>query len=112
MCKSAPSPSFSTLPTTARLDADMGRRHRCSDIDGFFVNSTDGPVVEAWGRQLRERLRIGSGREGLHVYTNLAHGDEGEVVWYTEEKLPRLKELKSRYDPHSLFSYYNPIASH
>jgi hypothetical protein len=50
-----------------------------------------------------------SGRRDLQVYTNFAHGDEGAAAWYSEENLPRLRQLKSKYDPVSLFSFYNPV---
>jgi hypothetical protein len=40
---------------------------------------------------------------------NFAHGDEGNAAWYTESKLPTLRQLKAKYDPNLLFSFYNPV---
>jgi hypothetical protein len=54
-------------------------------------------------------LQRSSGKDELHVYTNFAHGDEELVAWYTEAHVPRLKTLKKKYDPLSLFSFYDPV---
>lgn len=47
--------------------------------------------------------------KNIEVYVNYGHGNEGELGWYTERKLPRLRDLKKRYDPYGLFTYYNAI---
>jgi hypothetical protein len=67
------------------------------------------PTIDSFGRTFRDLLQKSSGREQLEVYTNFAHGDEGPVAWYTEAHVLRLKELKRKYDPGSLFSFYNPV---
>lgn len=56
-------------------------------------------------------MQQGSGKDDLEVYLHFAHGDEGPESWYTSEKLPKLRSLKTKYDPHGLFSYYNPVQS-
>ncbi|KAL8726430.1 MAG: hypothetical protein Q9166_006708 [cf. Caloplaca sp. 2 TL-2023] len=81
-----------------------------AQVDGFFANITDGPVVDKWGQQVRTQLQQGSGQSRLEVYVHFAHGDEGSESWYAGAKMPRLKHLKQKYDPYSLFSYYNPIS--
>lgn len=54
-------------------------------------------------------LQQESGKSNLEVYVHFAHGDEGNAAWYTEQKLEKLEALKNKYDPKSLFSFYNPV---
>jgi hypothetical protein len=65
--------------------------------------------LDSFGKAFRDRLQEISGNEELEAYTNLSHGDEGPEVWYTKAHVPKLKKLKKKYDPASLFSFYNPI---
>jgi len=82
-----------------------------SQIDGFALDSSDIPTLIQWGQDVRSLLQQGSGKNNLEVYTNLANGDEGDKAWYTERKLVGLQPLKAKYDPNSLFSFYNPVSS-
>jgi hypothetical protein len=68
------------------------------------------PAIDSFGRTLRDMLQNISGRDELQVYTHFAHGDEGAATWYSRANIPRLKELKRRYDPNSFFSFYNPVS--
>lgn len=43
------------------------------------------------------------------VYVSYAHGDESLPTKYGEKKLPRLLELKKKWDPKSLFSFNNGL---
>jgi hypothetical protein len=78
-------------------------------IDGFAPNASDISPLIQWGRKVRSQLQQGSGKDDLEVYVHFAHGDEGSAAWYTESKLFQLQALKAKYDPHSLFSFYNPV---
>ncbi|RYP58486.1 hypothetical protein DL769_008937 [Monosporascus sp. CRB-8-3] len=64
------------------------------------------------GKQLRQILYEGSGREHVPAYVNYAFGDEGPEQWYGSEswRQSRLQSLKKKYDPEGLFSFYAPIA--
>lgn len=81
----------------------------------IIYNSTgaeEDKTVGDLGEQLREIVREGTGREELHSYVNYAYGDEGPAAWYGHEdwRQDRLKELKTKYDPKGVFSFYAPIA--
>lgn len=81
----------------------------CSQVDGVGTSDADLPELEQFGRDVRDMLQSGSGRESLHAFVHFAHGDEPPAAWYSAEKLPVLGELKSVYDPFNLFSWYNPV---
>ncbi|KAH7320279.1 hypothetical protein B0I35DRAFT_431078 [Stachybotrys elegans] len=78
-------------------------------IDGFAMDPSQVSSVNEFGKEIRDRFQRGSGRRDLSVYVNFAHGDEPAKAWYSSRKLPKLRELKRRYDPNSSFSFYNPI---
>ncbi|TGO20463.1 hypothetical protein BPAE_0294g00090 [Botrytis paeoniae] len=80
-----------------------------AQIDCFALDASATPALAQWGKEMRDILHQGSGKANLEVYVHFAHGDEGNAAWYTEHKLKQLKELKNKYDPNSLFSFYNPV---
>lgn len=82
-----------------------------SQIDGFALQSSATSALNQWGRQVRDRLQRGSGKPSLEVYVHFAHGDEGPTAWYTGSKLLQLRALKAKYDPNTLFSFYNAVSS-
>lgn len=53
----------------------------------------------------------GASTNNIEVYVHYGHGDEGDLGWYTERKLPRLQALKQQYDPNNLFSHYNALGT-
>ncbi|KAI1499777.1 hypothetical protein F5X99DRAFT_410694 [Biscogniauxia marginata] len=71
-------------------------------------SSTEEPA-NALGRELRDDFATTSGFPDLSVYVNYAHGDETIEQIYGEHKLPRLAQLKRRYDPHNVFAFNNPL---
>ncbi|ESZ91465.1 hypothetical protein SBOR_8150 [Sclerotinia borealis F-4128] len=71
-------------------------------------NESQSDAMNAFGASFQSELAASSGYDDLRVYINYGR-DEGEEVWYSERKLPRLKALKRRYDPKELFSHYNPV---
>jgi hypothetical protein len=87
---------------------DLTRTSRHFDIG--FADKSVLPIVTEVGEASRAMLLKTSGAQDLEVYVNLAHGDEGEVSWYSARKLPRLHALKKTYDPYQLFSHYNGLS--
>ncbi|PVI05760.1 FAD-binding domain-containing protein [Periconia macrospinosa] len=69
--------------------------------------SLDG-VVEEYGEEVRSLWRSSSGFEQSRAYLNFAHGDEPLEEIYGES-LPRLKELKKKWDPEAKFNQFFPI---
>jgi len=63
-------------------------------------------------QQSRAAFQKTSGFDHLSVYVNFAHGDEGVDVWYTPRKMNNLTSLKRTWDPHQLFSWYDPVPLH
>lgn len=57
----------------------------------------------------RAELQETSGFDGLSVYVNFAHGDEGVDAWYTLRKIGNLTRLKRKWDPLELFSWSFPV---
>ena len=75
-----------------------------------FADPAAEGAANAFGARVREMMAETSGRDGLAVYVNYAHGDEGEAAWYGES-LERLRELKRQWDPLGLFSSYNAVTA-
>lgn len=63
------------------------------------------------GNQLRNVLHVGSEETDYRVYVNYAYGDETPAEWYGAEewRQHRLQDLKQKYDPKGVFSFYAPI---
>ncbi|KAF2204952.1 FAD-binding domain-containing protein [Delitschia confertaspora ATCC 74209] len=78
-----------------------------------FQNFYDGPAhdTEVYNYQnpLRAQLAATSGFGKLRTYINYAYGDEGPEVWYGKENLPKLSQLKRKWDPLNKFGAGNPI---
>ncbi|KAF7886671.1 uncharacterized protein EAF02_003318 [Botrytis sinoallii] len=65
-------------------------------------------AINAFGASFQAEMAASSGYGDLRVYMNYGR-DEGEKVWYSEGKLPRLKALKRTYDPMGYLVTYNPV---
>lgn len=76
-----------------------------------WTNETSGApqAVATLGPELRDTLVSTAGYDGLACYANYAHGDESPEALYSQEKLPRLSDLKAQWDPDQVFSYYNAV---
>ncbi|KAF2172597.1 hypothetical protein M409DRAFT_62371 [Zasmidium cellare ATCC 36951] len=95
---------------TADEASAYGHRHAkmYMNFEGFYEDrSLDDDVNEFW-TSAREAFTKTGGYGRLSVYPNYARGDEGAEAWYGES-LPRLQEVKQKYDPEGLFSVHNPI---
>ncbi|KAI0430782.1 hypothetical protein F5Y09DRAFT_355762 [Xylaria sp. FL1042] len=80
-------------------------------IIGHFIWAEGDTVTEAashqLGLELRDDLLLTSGYDEVSVFVNYARGDEGLESIYGRDKLPRLAELKKKWDPSNIFAYNN-----
>jgi Berberine and berberine like len=83
-------------------------------IYSFFLislpDSSFESTVTDFAVRNRRKLVETSGAPDLQVYVNYAHGDEGQSAWYAPRKLPKLRALKSKWDPDSLFRFTNALS--
>ncbi|KAL2810523.1 hypothetical protein BJX63DRAFT_422986 [Aspergillus granulosus] len=113
----SPAVIFSRFPNQAvRAVPDEETAYPYRDIsthiyfqDIFKDDPANEAAVYEFLVESRDHFTKTSGFKHLTLYNNFAHGDEGPEVWYTPRKLPRLVELKRKWDPNEVFSYYNPI---
>jgi hypothetical protein len=76
----------------------------------LLPDAASAALAEEFGLETRNELVATGSRDGtLEVYVNYAHGNEGEVAWYSARKLCRLRALKARWDPKQLFSWTNAV---
>ncbi|KAH8168844.1 FAD binding domain-containing protein [Sarocladium implicatum] len=64
--------------------------------------------VKVLGGQIRDEFTATNGYPGRSVYVNYAVGDETLEEIYGSA-LPRLLELKKRWDPENVFCYHHPL---
>jgi hypothetical protein len=63
--------------------------------------------------ELRKEVAASSGFENVTILPNYAHGDEKIENVYGEDNLPRLTELKKKWDSSNLFKINNyPLLQH
>ncbi|KAI4236998.1 MAG: hypothetical protein LQ349_002185 [Xanthoria aureola] len=83
-------------------------------IQMSFTGSPTSPGAKAANKvaqELRTAFSKTSGYNQLEVYVSYAHGDEDPAAWYGKDKLPRLVELKKKWDPKNIFRFDNPLPS-
>ncbi|KAI5917887.1 FAD-binding domain-containing protein [Camillea tinctor] len=78
-------------------------------VDGVGSSASQGLALTQFGREMRDMLQNGSGRDELSVFVHFGHGDEDPAAWFSRDNLPRLMSLKNVYDPLGIFSWYNPV---
>ncbi|KAL9594846.1 MAG: hypothetical protein Q9179_005215 [Wetmoreana sp. 5 TL-2023] len=81
-------------------------------IQMSFTGSPTGAAATAANKlaqELRTAFAKTSGYDQLEIYVSYAHGDEDPAAWYGKDKLPRLVELKNKWDPNNIFRYDNPL---
>ncbi|EEA25174.1 hypothetical protein TMatcc_006604 [Talaromyces marneffei ATCC 18224] len=78
-------------------------------ILNFPVN--DDTVTDFAKQWVPEFTETGGFNES-RVYVSYAHGDESLVEKYGKRKLPRLLDLKKKWDPKGLFSFNNALLVH
>ena len=59
--------------------------------------------------KLRSDFVATSGYSHLETYVSYAHGDEDVANTFGADKLPRLVQLKNKWDPKQIFSHDKPI---
>ncbi|KAK8005742.1 FAD-binding protein [Apiospora arundinis] len=78
----------------------------------LMANTYDGPAHDAevnnFYKLLRDNIYKGSGFASPHIYINYGNGDEGPEAWYGPS-LPRLRQLKQKWDPQSRFGPGFPV---
>ena len=94
------------------LIVKTANKHKINRFLSFlFPDAASAAVAEEFGFETRKELVATGSRKGtLEVYVNYAHGDEGEVAWYSDRKLPRLRASKARWDPKQMFHWTNGIS--
>lgn len=107
---------FGSGVTASVPDSSTAYPWRTAVGHGFFefnfqsnVSSKDVKIVDKFAKELRLQLTQGCGNPDGNVYVNYARGDEKPAQMYGASKLPRLRALKSKYDPYGLFNQYNPF---
>ncbi|KAI0972366.1 FAD-binding domain-containing protein [Xylaria arbuscula] len=70
-----------------------------------------GETANAFAKELRADLVATSGYPELSAYVSYAYGDETLEQKFGRDKLPRLMELKKKWDPQNVFGYCNPLIS-
>ena len=79
------------------------------NFEGFYSDPNLDDVVNDFWTPARDDFAKVSGYDCLAVYVNYARGDEGPEAWYGATNLPRLAELKRKWDPNEQFSVNNPV---
>lgn len=74
-----------------------------------FDNSSVADSVDKFAVEGLEAFNATSGFDELRTYVSYAHGTEGLSTMYGEEKIPKLLDLKKKWDPKGLFVYNNPL---
>lgn len=79
----------------------------------FSFNITEsslGDKIDDFALAALESFNATSGfDDDMHIYVSYAHGTEGLNPMYGAEKLPKLLELKKKWDPKGMFSYNNGL---
>jgi hypothetical protein len=85
-----------------------------SQLESYYApnGSALDKVVDTFSQAARAQLQETSGYPTLATYVNFAHGDEGPVAWHGARKLGKLMNLKQKWDPKQVFSYYNAVPLH
>ncbi|KAH6603851.1 hypothetical protein Trco_007297 [Trichoderma cornu-damae] len=107
---------YSTRATQAIDPNSSSYPHRDEYLLVFFAVAAPPPLVHAarsWADQSLAIWRAGQPDRRPATYVNYAVGNEPlETIYGYDGQLPRLRALKSKYDPLNKFRWYNPIVTH
>ncbi len=101
-----------SFPAESSAFAFRGDNILTAPLISYKPNGTDlNDKAVKLGEDLRNILHIATGRRTMHAYINYAFRDTTEEMYGDEKwRQQRLRTLKRKYDPHSRFSFYAPIA--
>ncbi|RFU76457.1 fad binding domain-containing [Trichoderma arundinaceum] len=107
---------YSTKATQAIDPNSSSYPHRDEYLLVFFSVVSPPPLVKfsrAWADKTLAFWRAGQHSRRPATYLNYAVGNEPlESIYGYDGQLPRLRALKSKYDPLNKFRWYNPIVTH
>ncbi|EPS31096.1 hypothetical protein PDE_06051 [Penicillium oxalicum 114-2] len=83
--------------------------HVCASL--LYSDPILDEAANVWGDKFRQILQEASGMRKNKVYVNYATGNEPieEKYGYGEDRLKKLRDLKTEWDPEGRFSHYHPI---
>ena len=73
------------------------------------ATSPAGIYANSLAVKLRDAFVKTSGYKTLETYVSYAHGDEDPIYTFGASKLPRLVQLKNKWDPKNIFGHDKPI---
>ncbi|RWA14898.1 hypothetical protein EKO27_g140 [Xylaria grammica] len=109
---------FETFSNNAVLSVPSDKTaYPWRDAKGYFMlqlrwtglDNPFGDTANAFAKELRADFVATSGYPELSVYVSYAYGDETLEQKFGRDKLPRLLELKKKWDPENIFGYCNPL---
>ncbi|KOS21702.1 6-hydroxy-D-nicotine oxidase [Escovopsis weberi] len=74
-----------------------------------WTQTENAAIVDAFGKKWRSAVQKVDGFDKPELYVNYGHGDEAPEMLYSEENLPKLKALKSKWDPTNQFRFNNNL---
>lgn len=66
-------------------------------------------TVNTFAQNARAKFSAKSGFSDDRVYVSYGHGDEAAEVLYSAQNLPRLRELRRKWDPSGQFGFNVPF---
>ncbi|KAM0246496.1 hypothetical protein ACHAQJ_010178 [Trichoderma viride] len=106
---------YSTLGTQAVDPSTSAYPHRDEYLLVFFLVATPPPLVsfsQAWANETVALWRASEPNRRPTTYLNYAVGNEPlESIYGYDGQLPKLRALKTKYDPQNKFRWYNPIVT-
>ncbi|KAF2014088.1 FAD binding domain-containing protein [Aaosphaeria arxii CBS 175.79] len=65
--------------------------------------------INGFARQARDNFTAVSGFDPPQLYVLYGHGDEDPTTLYSAANLPRLRDLKAKWDPSNAYGYNYPL---
>lgn len=78
------------------------------NFEGFYDDLSIDDDVNAFWTSARESFTKTGGYGRMAVYPNYARGDEGVEGWFGDS-VPKLMDVKQKFDPKGMFSVHNPV---
>jgi len=86
------------------------RKYRYNlDLDAMFTTESLVDVVHAWSQEAFDKLVRPNCEPDCEVYCNYPHRMDNYAKKYWGPNLPRLSLMKSRWDPHGVFTFAQSI---